>query len=102
MQNVETPAAPFIAGLLTGRGGFGEDDGRVWLFFITLDQEVAAEAAALWGGRITARAYNDTTQWKWTVTGPNVPRVLDDLLPYLRGSKKHKAEELLKRFESAA
>ena len=73
MQNEESDAMHFLAGFLTGRGGFDEKDGRAWLFLLTLDHEVVAEAVALWGGRITGRDY-----------------------------KRDKAEDLLKRFERVA
>jgi hypothetical protein len=104
MQNEESDAMHFLAGFLTGRGGFDEKDGRAWLFLLTLDHEVVAEAVALWGGRITGRDYYDTgrTLWKWTITNAAALAALKDLAPYLRGYKRDKAEDLLKRFERVA
>jgi hypothetical protein len=97
MQNEESDAMHFLAGFLTGRGGFDEKDGRAWLFLLTLDHEVVAEAVALWGGRNTGR-----TLWKWTITNAAALAALKDLAPYLRGYKRDKAEDLLKRFERVA
>jgi hypothetical protein len=90
-----TETVPYLAGVLTGRSGFDETDGRLWLFIIALDHEVVTEAAELRGGRITAREYGDKTQWKWTVGG-------HDVLSHLRGYKRDKAEEMIKRHEAAA
>jgi hypothetical protein len=104
MQDVKNQAVPFLAGFLSGRGGFGETDGRVWLFFVTLDHEVATEAVAYWGGRITGRDSYDTgqTRWKWVVNNADALAALADLAPHLRGYKRDKAERLLEKFEVAA
>jgi hypothetical protein len=40
-------ALPFLAGFISGRGGFDEADGNLWLFLLSLDHEVAAEAVSL-------------------------------------------------------
>jgi hypothetical protein len=97
-----TETVPYVAGVLTGRGGFDETDGRLWLFIIALDHEVVTEAPELRGGRITAREYGAKTQWKWSVGGHDVLRVLTDVLSHLRGYKRDKAEEMIKRHKAAA
>jgi hypothetical protein len=58
MQMIEKTAAPegLLAGMLTGRGGFGINAfGEPWLYFTALDHEVAEEALELWGGRVTQK-----------------------------------------------
>jgi hypothetical protein len=97
-------ALSFLAGFISGRGGFDEADGNLWLFLLSLDHEVAAEAVSLWGGRITARDHYHTGQplWKWTATNEDALEALSNMAPYLRGYKREKAERLLAKFESAA
>jgi hypothetical protein len=97
-------ALPFLAGFVSGRGGFDEADGRVWLFLLALDHEVAADAVSRWSGWITARDHYHTGQqlFKWTVTNDHALRALSDMAPYLRGFKREKALRLLEKFEGEA
>jgi hypothetical protein len=86
----------FIAGFLTGRGGFGLNaSGVPWLYFRSLDSEIASAALERWGGAITENATGDPTSYKYTAFGPTAIRVLEALEPHLCGYKRHRAEELL-------
>jgi hypothetical protein len=85
----------FIAGFMTGRGGFGySGSGRVWLYFRTLDPEIAATALEEWGGSVSDSERGGTVSYKYTVSGDGGTRALEDLAPYLMGYKRERALEM--------
>jgi hypothetical protein len=85
-----------LAGFVMGRGGFGLDGSRYWLYFLSLDYETAAEAIDLWGGFISERRTQDgKPQFKYTAPASEVPEILEEMAPYLLGYKRERASELL-------
>jgi hypothetical protein len=100
MSTVETTTAA-LAGYVVGRGGFGRDKGRYWVYFFTLDHEIAATALDLWGGHITERRTSDgkSPQYKYVPDNETARRVLEEMAPYLMGEKRRYAAELLEDHE---
>jgi hypothetical protein len=85
-----------LAGFLQGRGNFGRAGRRCWLYFMTLEHEIAAEALDLWGGRITERRTLDgQPQYKYVADASTAPRILEAVAPYLIGGYRRRAVEVL-------
>jgi hypothetical protein len=49
----------YLAGFLTGRGAFGLQDDRHWLFLRTLDRDIAEAAMQEWGGHLSLQTTED-------------------------------------------
>jgi len=93
---MEDTQIAYLAGFMTSRGGFGfNKDGWEWMYFRTLDHEIAAAARDEWGRVITERADKGTTSYKYTATGTEAAKAIADVTPYLMGLKRERAEELL-------
>jgi hypothetical protein len=93
---MEATRIAFIGGFMTGRGGFGfSKDGWEWMYFRTLDHEIAAAVRDEWGGVITERVDKGTISYKYTATGTEATKAIADVTPYPMGLKRERAEELL-------
>jgi hypothetical protein len=92
----------FIARLVTARGkvGDGGDPPRPWLYFYTLDEEVAEEAKEAFGYRGNIiRESRDTgmVTWKFYAYGDQALEIIEDLVPHLRGQRYIHAKKILER-----
>jgi hypothetical protein len=90
---MEATQIAYVAGFMTGRGGFGLNKaGWKWFYFRTLDPEIARSTRDEWGGVVTERVDNGTTSYKYTVTGEPAAKAIADVAPYLIGLKREGAE----------
>jgi hypothetical protein len=87
----------FLAGFLTGRGAFGVQDGRHFMFIKALDEEIAEAAMHEWGGHVTLRPSENgfSTVYKWQASHEDARRAIEDMTPHLVGVKRERAEALL-------
>jgi hypothetical protein len=95
-MNVPETTIAYLAGIITSRGGFGYDGGRAWLYFMTLEPEIADEALGLWDGHVVkSYAVNGDIKHKFAATRGSAPAAIEDIRPHLRGSKRERADAVL-------
>jgi hypothetical protein len=88
--------AATMAGYVLGRGGFGKDGPRWYLYLFTLDHDLAVATMDLWGGRITERRTRDgQPQYKYIADASDVPEILEEIFPCLMGEKRERAADSL-------
>jgi hypothetical protein len=93
---MEATQMAYIAGFMTGRGGFGLDsDGREWFYSRAQDPEVATAALHEWGGAVSEKVDPYMTTYKYTALGEQAAKAIADVAPYLMGVKRRRAEKLL-------
>ena len=99
METIESKAITeaYLAGFLSGRGGFGTDGEKWWVYFHTLDHSLARTAMDLWGGYITEQRTKQgvAPKYKFTANGHEARGILETLTPYLMGEKREHADEVL-------
>lgn len=94
----------FLAGFLAARGKIGDTGTprRPWMFFTCFDSEVVEVAQeAFWHTANVTRSERSDGQefYRLYLYGPAALYALQDLLPYLRGQKRERAETILERWE---
>ena len=93
---MEATRIAYIAGFMTGRGGFGLDrDGHEWFYFRARDLEIATAALHEWGGAVSEKVDLYMTTYKYTALGEQAAKAIADVAPYLMGVKRGRANELL-------
>jgi hypothetical protein len=93
---MEATQVAYIAGFMTGRGGFGLDkDGYEWFYFRARDPEIATAALTRWGGYVSENNSEYATTYKYTATGDKAAKAIADVAPYLVGYKRARAEAIL-------